>query len=100
MLNVIALPMLIATAPLLAWSGIRAWQRKNRLLKWGGASLAGLLAGTVSLVSIIVIAGLFKLHARSALLQAPSRRCPRSHSCASRPKRASRTSRSCADRAR
>jgi mono/diheme cytochrome c family protein len=66
MLNVIALPMLIATAPLLAWSGIRAWQRKNRLLKWGGASLAGLLAGTVSLVSIIVIAGLFKLHARSA----------------------------------
>jgi mono/diheme cytochrome c family protein len=66
MLNVIALPVLIATAPLLAWSGIRAWQRKNRFLKWGGAILAALLAAAVSLVSIIVIVGLFKLHARSA----------------------------------
>jgi mono/diheme cytochrome c family protein len=66
MLNVIGLVMLIATAALLIWSSIRAWRQKNSFLKWGGAGLAALLATAVSLVSVLTIAGLFKLRTRSA----------------------------------
>jgi len=66
MLNVIGLVVLIATAALLAWSSIRAWRAKSNFLKWGGASLVALLATTVSLVSILTIAGLLKLHTRTA----------------------------------
>src|SRR2546423_11197668 len=66
MLNVIGLVVLIAAAALLAWSSIRAWRAKSNFLKWGGASLAALLATTVSLVSILTIAGLLKLHIRTA----------------------------------
>src|SRR5215831_4015606 len=66
MLNVIGLVMLIATAALLAWSSVRAWRQKNSFLKWGGAGLGFLLATAVSLVSVLTIAGLFKLHTRSA----------------------------------
>jgi mono/diheme cytochrome c family protein len=68
MLNVIALAMLIAIAALLAWSSLRAWRVKNRFLKWGGAGLAAVLAAAVSLVSLLAIAGLLKLQARSAPL--------------------------------
>ena len=66
MLNIIGLVMLIATAALLIWSSIRAWQQKNCFLKWGGAGLAALLATAVSLVSVLTIARLFKLRTRSA----------------------------------
>lgn len=66
MLNVIGLVILIATAALLIWSSIRAWRQKNSFLKWGGAGLVALLATAVSLVSVLTIAGLFKLHTRSA----------------------------------
>ena len=66
MLNVIGLVMLIATAALLAWSSVRAWRQKNGFLKWCGAGLAVLLATAVSLISVLTIAGLFKLHSRSA----------------------------------
>jgi mono/diheme cytochrome c family protein len=66
MLNIIGLVMLIAVAALLAWSCGRAWRLKNSLLRWGGVSLAALLAAVVSLVSAVTIAGLFKLHARDA----------------------------------
>ena len=66
MLNVIGWVMLIATAALLVWSSVRAWRQKNSFLKWGGAGLAVLLATAVSLVSVLTIAGLFKLHTRSA----------------------------------
>jgi cytochrome c553 len=66
MLNIIGLVMLIAVAALLAWSCSRAWRLKNSLLRWGGVSLAALLAAVVSLVSAVTIAGLFKLHARDA----------------------------------
>jgi mono/diheme cytochrome c family protein len=66
MLNFIGLVMLIATAALLIWSSIGARRAKNNLLKWGGAGLAALLAAAVSLVSVLTIAGLLKLHTRSA----------------------------------
>jgi mono/diheme cytochrome c family protein len=58
----------IATAALLVWSGLRAWRAENRLLKWGGAGLAALLATVVVLIGVLLMLGLFKLHARSAPL--------------------------------
>src|SRR4030088_251016 len=58
--------ILIATAALLGWSSLRAWQAKNGFLKWGGAGLAALLSAAVTLVSVITIVGLFKVHALSA----------------------------------
>jgi mono/diheme cytochrome c family protein len=66
MLNVIGLVTLIAIAALLVWLSIRARRIKNSFLKWGGAGLAGLLAAVFGLVSLIMIAGLYKLHSRSA----------------------------------
>jgi hypothetical protein len=66
MLELFALAMLIIVATLLAWSGLRAWRAKNRFVKWGGARLAALLSTSVTLLSLILIVGLFKLHARSA----------------------------------
>jgi mono/diheme cytochrome c family protein len=66
MQNVIALAILIAAAALLAWSSIRAWRAKSKLLKWAGAGVAALAAAAVSLTSALMIAGLVELHARSA----------------------------------
>ena len=64
--NVIGLTILIATAALLVWLGVGASQAKSSLLKWGGLGLAALLAAAVSFASVLTIAGLFKLHTRSA----------------------------------
>jgi hypothetical protein len=58
--------MFIATAALLVWSSIRVWEVKNNFFKWGGVSLTALLAAAASFVSVLTIAGLLKLHARSA----------------------------------
>ena len=65
MFELLALAMLIIIAALLAWSGLRAWRAKNGFIKWGGASLAALLSTAVTLLSLILIVGLFNLHARS-----------------------------------
>lgn len=64
--NVFGLVMLIATAALLVWSSIRAWRATNKLVKWGGVGLAAPLATAVSLTSVLTIAGMFKMHTRSA----------------------------------
>jgi mono/diheme cytochrome c family protein len=56
----------IAATALLAWSGFRAWHAENRFVRWGGAALAALLSTVVALISVFLIVGLFKLHARSA----------------------------------
>jgi mono/diheme cytochrome c family protein len=64
--DLLALATLIAAAALLAWSSLRASRAKNNFLKWGGAGLAALLSATVASASVIMIVGLFKLHARSA----------------------------------
>jgi cytochrome c553 len=66
MLNSICLVFLIATTALLVWSCTRAWRVRNNLLRWGGVSLAAILAAVVSLVSVLTIVGLFKLHTRNA----------------------------------
>ena len=54
------------TALLFSWSAFRAWRAKNPLLKWGGTSVAALLSTLTALISVVLIVGLFKLHARSA----------------------------------
>jgi cytochrome c553 len=64
--NAVGLMILIAASALLAWSGNRARRIDNALLRWGGVILAGLLATAVSLLSVLVAAGLFRLHIRSA----------------------------------
>jgi mono/diheme cytochrome c family protein len=51
---------------LLIWSGFRAWRIKNSFLKWSGAGLAVLLSTVATAISVLLIVGLFKLHARSA----------------------------------
>ena len=66
MLNAISLGMLITTAALVAWSGARTWRAKNGFLKWGGVGLTALLTAGVSLTIALMIAGLVKLHTRSA----------------------------------
>jgi mono/diheme cytochrome c family protein len=66
MLDLFGLTMSIATAALLARSSLGAWQLKNSFLKWVGAGLAALLSMAATLVSVVAIVGLFKVHARSA----------------------------------
>jgi mono/diheme cytochrome c family protein len=56
----------IAATTLLAWSGFRAWRAENRFVRWGGAALAALLSTVVAMISVVLMVGLFKLHARSA----------------------------------
>lgn len=59
-----AIPILIAV--LLGWLSRRAWRRKNRLLKWGGASVAALLSLAATATGALAIIGLSRLDARSA----------------------------------
>ncbi|MEA2865934.1 MAG: hypothetical protein QOE39_649 [Bradyrhizobium sp.] len=66
MFNFLGLILLITTAVLLSWASLRAWRTKNNFLKWGGAGLAALLSAAFTLVSVVALVGLVKLHARSA----------------------------------
>src|SRR5215467_6329499 len=60
------LATLVIAAALLAWLSLRTWRARTGLLKWAGTGLAALLSAALTLTSLIAIAGLFKLHARSA----------------------------------
>ncbi|MDB5408433.1 MAG: hypothetical protein JWL84_3345 [Rhodospirillales bacterium] len=64
--NDVGLVLLIATAALLVWAGISAWREKNLHVKWAGTGLAAVLAASLSLVAALAIAGLIKMHIRSA----------------------------------
>jgi mono/diheme cytochrome c family protein len=66
MLDLLAAAMLIIIATLFAWSSLRAWRAKNRFMKWGGTSLAALLSAAATLLSGVVLVGLYELHARRA----------------------------------
>jgi len=66
MFEFLALATSIIIATLLAWFGLRAWRAKNGFIKWGGTSLAALLSTAAMLISLIMVVGLFKLHARTA----------------------------------
>jgi mono/diheme cytochrome c family protein len=56
----------VAANGLLIWSGFRAWRSKNRFLKWSAAGLAALLSTLATVISVLLVVGLFKLHARTA----------------------------------
>jgi mono/diheme cytochrome c family protein len=64
-LNILGLVVLIVVAALLAWSSVRALRNENRLVKWGGAGSAGLLAAMTFVVIVLLSAGLLKLNART-----------------------------------
>src|SRR5258708_16928586 len=66
MVEFIGPAMSITTAALLIRSSFRTWRAENKFLKWGGTGLTALLSAAVTLISIVTIVGLFKLHARSA----------------------------------
>jgi mono/diheme cytochrome c family protein len=66
MYNIVVLAVLTAVAVFLAWSASRCWRNKNIVLKSIGTGLAGVLAAAVFVISVVMMAGLFKLDARSA----------------------------------
>jgi hypothetical protein len=66
MLELLGPAMSITTAALLAQSSLRSWRAENKFWKWGGTVLSALFSGAVSLISVIMLVGLIKLHARSA----------------------------------
>lgn len=66
MFELLAPAISVTVNGLLIWSGFRAWRVKKRLLKWSGAGLATLLSTVATAISVLLIAGLFKLHARTA----------------------------------
>jgi mono/diheme cytochrome c family protein len=68
MLNGVVLTILIVVAALLAWSGVRCWRHGNPIRKWSGSGLAMLLAAAACSIGVLMIAGLFKVHAREAAL--------------------------------
>jgi mono/diheme cytochrome c family protein len=65
MLELLGPAMSVATAALLARSSFRTWRAENRYLKWAGTSLAAFFSAVASLISVIMIVALFKLHART-----------------------------------
>jgi mono/diheme cytochrome c family protein len=66
MLNIVVRLVLIVAAALFFWASFRAWRAENRLVKWAGAGAAALLGTAASLLMVLTVAGLFKLHARTA----------------------------------
>lgn len=66
MFETVDLVVQIVIAALLAWFGVRAWRSQNRLMKWGGAGSAFLLAVVVSVTIALTSTGLLKLSARTA----------------------------------
>jgi hypothetical protein len=65
MLDLLGPAMSITTAALLAQSSLRTWRAENALeMGWHG--LDRLFSAAVSLISVIMLVGLIKLHARSA----------------------------------
>jgi mono/diheme cytochrome c family protein len=66
MFELLAPAMSVAASGLLIWSGFRAWRIKNRFLKWSGAGLTALLSTIATVISVLLVVGLFKLHARNA----------------------------------
>jgi mono/diheme cytochrome c family protein len=66
MLELLGPAISITTAALLARSSFRNWRAENKFLKWVGTGLAAFFSAAISVVGVIMIVGLFKLHARSA----------------------------------
>jgi mono/diheme cytochrome c family protein len=56
----------VVAAALLIWSSMRAWRSKNPLSKWAGAGVAALSAVIAAAIGVLLLAGVVKLHGRSA----------------------------------
>jgi mono/diheme cytochrome c family protein len=66
MLNIVGMVALIAIAALLAWSSLRMWRVRNRILNWGGAGLLALLSVATLSSGALTSLGMFRQHGRSA----------------------------------
>jgi mono/diheme cytochrome c family protein len=66
MLDFLGLAILIIIAVLFGWVSLRARRAKSALIRWSGAVLAASLSAVVASMALIMVIGLFKLHARSA----------------------------------
>ena len=66
MFELLAPAISLAANGLLIWSGVRAWRAESRFLKWSGTILASLFSTVLAGISVLLIIGLFKLHARTA----------------------------------
>jgi mono/diheme cytochrome c family protein len=66
MLELLAPTISVAANGLLIWSGFRAWRFKRGVLKWSGMGVAALLSIVVMAITVLLLVGLFKLHARNA----------------------------------
>src|SRR5258708_21301177 len=64
-LNVLGVVVVMLAGALHDWSSVRALRNENRLLKWGAAGSAGLLAAMAFVVIVLMSAGLLKLSART-----------------------------------
>jgi mono/diheme cytochrome c family protein len=68
MIDKIYLAALVGLFALLAWCSVRAWRSKKALRKWAGVCSAGLIAAMVSVVVVLMSAGLVKRSARTAAI--------------------------------
>jgi mono/diheme cytochrome c family protein len=66
MFELLAPAISVSANGLLIWSGFRAWRIKDQFRKWSGVGLTALLSTIFAAVNVVLIVGLFKLHARNA----------------------------------
>ena len=66
MTTVIGMTILIATCVVLIWLAIRARRIPSVLLRWSGACFAGAMAAIVSVLVLLSVSGLLRIHARKA----------------------------------
>ena len=66
MLNALCLTILVVFSATIAFGAVRAWRSKRRMIRWGGANLAGFAAAAFALPATLMVAGLYKSQARHA----------------------------------
>jgi mono/diheme cytochrome c family protein len=66
MLNIVLVLIVLAGGGLLFLSGVRTWHAQSRLVKWAVTPLVVMSASAVCFAGVLMLAGLSKMHARSA----------------------------------
>ncbi|HVJ50879.1 MAG TPA: c-type cytochrome [Aliidongia sp.] len=66
MSNIIALAILLIAAGMLVWASFRVRRAENAFLRWGGSGLMGVSALAAFVAAGFALAGLVRLHGRSA----------------------------------
>jgi mono/diheme cytochrome c family protein len=65
--NIVIWLVIVVVAMALGWLAVRAWRAKNKVVKWGGFVVSGLLTLIVVFVGVLMLIGLVKFYApRSA----------------------------------